>query len=117
VSDLVRPFDVINGRARWMWVRDAARSLEAVVHAGVALNIVGAGIDEFIRQARPRFEKAVGVRFSEDELRWMFRRLAAKLAKIPRLLEVGHSESGVSAADIIETNSVRHGDVMFEARK
>lgn len=110
-----RPGTVM-GRPRWMWVRDASRALESSMDAPLMLNVLAAGFDEFLRVARPRFQKALDIRFTEDEMRWIFRRLSAKVMSMPRLFSHGVSESGVAAKDIVDTNSVKHGDRTFEVK-
>lgn len=67
-------------RPRWKWVVSAAKALIASMDPHLRWLTVQAGTDEFIRVARPKFQASEpGIRFTEDELRWMFACLVISL--------------------------------------
>lgn len=69
------------GRPRWKWVVSAAKSLIIAMDPHLKWLVVQAGEAEFLRVARAKFQaQEPGIRFTEDELRWM---LAAITISLP----------------------------------
>ena len=65
--------EFINGRPRWKYVVSATKALIGASDPHLRWLILRAGIDEFIRVAREKFANhEPAIRFTEDELRWMF---------------------------------------------
>ena len=85
LTDTLPPLKTLNeflwGRPRWKFVVSAAKALIASMDLPLRWLVVQAGADEFIRIARAKFQAhEPGIRFTEDELRWM---LAAVTISLP----------------------------------
>lgn len=73
--------EYLNGRPRWKFVVSAAKALIIATDPHLKWLMVQAGEAEFIRVARAKFQAhEPGIRFTEDELRWM---LAAITISLP----------------------------------
>lgn len=65
--------EFVGDRPRWKYVVSAAKALIGAADPHLRWLMVQAGEAEFIRVARPKFQATdPGIRFTEDELRWMF---------------------------------------------
>ena len=68
-------------RPRWKWVVSAAKALIAAADPHLRWLMVQGGIDEFIRVAKPKFlASEPSIRYSDDELRWMFAAITISLS-------------------------------------
>ena len=86
------PNQIILGKKRGLWVRDAARGLIASTTPSGRFLILRGGYHHFEQTAIPIFDQLSGFKFTSSEMRWVFEYVARHVMRHERHLQAGFEE-------------------------